>query len=227
MQSVETVSAYQREWSGSRVERLAPLTGVLAMVMWVAAVELLDHSEASGLGDSSAASAAQIATYVKGATSTIYLGTILFGIGALAFIWFLAIVRERLAGLRGGVGSWSFGSGLLAVATMFGFFAVRLATAMALGASGERISDQAVEALYRGTDGFYIMALFALGGFLLATGLGSLRCHLLPTWLCWCTIALGVVSLVPWIGWIAEFLLPVWVLVVSVLFIRSDPAAQS
>jgi hypothetical protein len=68
------------------------------------------------------------------------------------------------------------------------------------------------------------MALFALGGFFLATGIGFLGSRVLPAWFAWLTIALGVVSLVPWVGWVAEFLLPVWVLVVCIYFVRSDPA---
>jgi hypothetical protein len=223
MSRVDPISAQKHERFAT-VERFAPLSGLLAMVLWVIAVQMLDRSESSRLGDSSTANASQITDYLKHATSTIYLGTILFGVGAVAFIWFLSIVRERLTDLRGGFGSWAFASGLLAVATMFGFFAVRLAAAMALESDGARISDQAVEALYRGTDGFFIMALFALGGFFLATGIGSLGSRALPAWFAWLTIVLGAVSLVPWVGWVAEFLLPVWVLVVCIYFVRSDPA---
>ena len=64
-------------------------------------------------------------------------------------------------------------------------------------------------------DGFFVMAWFPLGGFLLATGLAGLRTGALPRWLAWATLGLGVLALVVWTGWIAEFLIVPWILAVT------------
>ena len=204
------------------IARVGPMSGVLAVALWIAAAVLLDHNEASALGDSDKASAAQIAAYLHDEAATIYLGTILFGIGSVAFLWFLATLRERLAPAPGGLPTWAFASGAVAIATTSGFFAMRLGATMALDARPDGISDQAVEALYVGMDGFFVMTWFALGGFYLATGVASLRIGALPTWLSWTTVALGVIALVVWIAWIAEFLLPLWVAMVTASLVRHN-----
>lgn len=204
------------------IVRIGALSGVLAVALWIAAALLLDHNEASVLGDSNKASGTQIAAYLHDAAATIYLGTILFGIGTAAFLWFLATLRDRLAPSPGGLATWAFASGVVAVATASGFFAMRLGATMALDTRPDGISDQAVEALYVGMDGFFVMTWFALGGFYLATGLASLRIGALPTWLGWTTVALGVIALVVWIAWIAEFLLPLWVAMVAACLLRHN-----
>jgi hypothetical protein len=204
----------------ARIGRVGAMSGVLAVTLWVTAGVMLDRNEANVLGDSNTAGAAQIAAYLQSQSTTIYLGTILFGLGAAAFLWFLAILRERLASSPGGLATWAFASGGVAVATTFGFFALRLAATMALDTRPAGISDEAVEALYVGMDGYFVMTWFALGGFYLATGLASLRVKALPTWLGWATVALGVISLLVWIAWISEFLLPPWVALVTLDLIR-------
>src|SRR4051794_40425848 len=79
-----------------RLTRWASYSGVAAVVLWVAAVVLLDSNESSVLGDSDAASAAQVAAYLKSEASVIYLGTTLFAIGSVAFVWFAGLLRDRL-----------------------------------------------------------------------------------------------------------------------------------
>jgi hypothetical protein len=211
------------------IARVGATSGVLAVALWIAAAVLLDHNEATVLGDSDKASAAQVAAYLHDEATTIYLGTILFGIGTVAFLWFLATLRDGLARSAGGLATWAFASGVVAIATTSAFFAMRLGATMALDARPDGISDQAVEALYVGMDGFFVMTWFALGGFYLATGLASLRTGALPRWLSWTTVALGVVALVVWIAWIAEFLLPVWVAMVTACLVRQNarPLASS
>ena len=215
---------------GRAIGRLGSLSGVLAVALWLTAGVMLDRNEARVLGDSDTASAAQIAAYLRSESTTIYVGTILFGLGAVAFLWFLGIVRERLTRAGEGLATWAFASGGVAVATTFGFFALRLGATMALDTRRAGISDQAVEALYVGMDGYFVMTWFALGSFYLATGLASLRLRALPTWLGWATVALGVISLVVWTAWIAEFLLPVWVVLVTAYLLPKNahpPAANA
>jgi len=129
---------------------------VLAVALWIAAAVLLDHNEASVLGDSDKASAAQIAAYLDGEAAKIYLGTSLFGLGTVAFLRFLATLRERLAPSPRSLATWAFASGVVAVATTSGFFAMRLGATMALDARPGAVSDEAVEALCVGMDGFFV-----------------------------------------------------------------------
>ena len=129
---------------------------MLAVALWIAAAVLLDHNEASVLGDSDKASAAQIAAYLHGEAATIYLGTSLFGLGTVA----LPAVPRHPARTPRAISTQSrhvaFASGVVAVATTSGFFAMRLGETMALDARPGAVSDEAVEALCVGMDGCFV-----------------------------------------------------------------------
>ncbi len=61
----------------------------------------------------------------------------------------------------------------------------------------------------------------------LASGLAIVRSRLLPSWLGWIAIILGVVSVTP-VGWFTAFALVVWTVIVAVLvYMRSGDTAPA
>jgi hypothetical protein len=70
------------------------------------------------------------------------------------------------------------------------------------------------------------MSWFAIGGLLLAAGLGALSSHTLPTWLGWSGSVIGLGSVIPVAGQLTAFwLIPlwlfyIWVVAMGVVLIR-------
>jgi hypothetical protein len=88
------------------------------------------------------------------------------------------------------------------------------------------LSDESFQLLYWVGDGMFLFSWFLGSVFLFATGLAVLRHGVLPTWLGWVTLVMGVLG--PWwfTGWIIFiFLLPIWLIVVAIMLWRSAAAA--
>jgi hypothetical protein len=96
--------------------------------------------------------------------------------------------------------------------------------ALAEAAQKSKFSDQALQSL-NALDGwsFYPLAI-GLAIFMLASGLALVRGRrFLPPFLGWAAVALGVLGLVPLVGFFAAILSAIWVVVVSLmLFARAE-----
>ena len=95
-------------------ERLAPLDGIAAVVFWVAGVLVLQGPADQPDTD---ASAARALAFFKGEENAILVGTFLYMVGTLFFLWFLGLVRTRLVEAEGGshrVSSIAFAGGVAA-----------------------------------------------------------------------------------------------------------------
>jgi hypothetical protein len=73
---------------------------------------------------------------------------------------------------------------------------------------------------------FFLGFPVGLGTFLLASALAILRTGVLPAWLGWVALLLGIISLTP-IGFFAFFVVLAWIAVVSVMLFQQEsrPAA--
>ena len=81
---------------GWSLERFAPLTGVLAVVLWVIGVIVLET--AVEMKDP-----ATLLDSYRTEESSIVLGGFLWVLGTFFFFWFLGSLRARLAAAEGGV----------------------------------------------------------------------------------------------------------------------------
>lgn len=83
-------------------------------------------------------------------------------------------------------------------------------------------TPQALQALNAVNEDFFIPFVVGMGLMLLATGFATVRAadSPLPRWLSWAAIALGVLVLIPWVGFFAFMLAGVWVIVASILLAR-------
>jgi hypothetical protein len=97
---------------------------------------------------------------------------------------------------------------------------------LALTDSPKHLTASAAQALNTASSDLSGVAFLAgLSVMWLASGLAIERSRLLPRWLGWIAIVLGVVAATP-IGWFTAFAFVVWTVVVAVLvYLRTAPAA--
>jgi hypothetical protein len=205
------------------LDRLAPLVGVLAVILWVIGIGIAES--ASAPDDDAPAGA--IAEYFSEESGSILAGSFIFMLGVAAFVWFLGSVRVRYIaeGTAGRFGAIVFGTGILTAALAMGMTAPNAAAAFAADNLDRTLEPGAAEALWIVSDGFFIAAEASVVAFFLAAGMGALRFGALPRWLAWASIALGILAVFPWVGWAAYIWgLPLWVLVTSVLMFMSASA---
>ena len=199
----------RRAWAGERLEPFAPLTGIVAVILLAISVIIIDGTNAP----ESEAPAAAYVRYFDKEMDGIFLGSLLFGFGLLFLLWFAASLRAHLAA--------AFAS------------AIMLAGAVAPQISGAILADEdaavqpaTAQTLYWVGDGFWLFSIFMLGLWLVATAAAMLRTGTMPKWLGWVTLVMGLLA--PWwfVGWaVMFFLMPVWIVLVSILLFRGARAA--
>jgi hypothetical protein len=209
----------------TRWDRYAPLTGIVAVVLWVIGV-VIGESGAARPDDERAEN---ILAWYGDNENTIITGQLVFVLGVLFFIWFLGSLRSTLLGAEGGTGrvaSIAFGSGLLAALAMIVQAAALIQPTFA--DEGE-LSGEAAQAMSLLSDATFGVVEVTLIPMLVATGLVILRHGALPRWLAWFSFLLAVVLAIIPIGWAGLiFVFPLWVLATSALLYRGsagEPAA--
>jgi hypothetical protein len=216
--------------AGSRVERwarYAPLTGVVAVVLWVIGVVI---NEVVGDSPDDDAPAQEFAAYFEDETGSIFGGFFFFALGTLFFLWFLGSLRAALARAEGGVArlaSLAFGAGVATAIFILGVVVPEVAGAIAADQSDRDLSPQAAEALFHLGIGFFVAAEFVTTVLFVATAVVILRTRIFPLWLAWASVVLAIALLVFPIGWIVLiFGLPLWTLVVSFLLYQRGEALE-
>lgn len=214
----EPFVALRRAWAW---ERWAPLAGVAAVVLWVIGI-VFDP----GIPDLFVATGEEWLTFVSGNVGGILTSRLLLLIGDFLFILFLGTLRTRLAAAEAEPRHWTaiaFGGGIATAGMLIGTSTPVLAAA----AAADGLEPSAAQALGVVEYAFFIGAEIAGAVLLVATGVLAIRTVVLPTWLGWSSIVIGLLMLVlvgP-IGFIAIVLgLPLWVLVVSILLWRRGDA---
>jgi hypothetical protein len=210
--------------SADRWERLAPLTGVATVVLFIAGGIVLDGA-AEPADD---APARAYVTYFDDEQGSIYGGSLLFMLGIVFLMWFAGAVRAYLAAAEGGthrLASVGFGGATVVAVLMLAALGSQLSGAFAVD-EDVALTGEAAQALFWAGDGLFYAAFFGAAVFVLANAVVMLRTGALPRWLAWASLALGVILLIPWVGWAGFiFLMPIWILVVAVLLWRGQSAA--
>jgi hypothetical protein len=209
--------------SAQRWERYAPLTGVLAVVLWVVGFLAL---MSTGTRDPNA-SPEQVLAYYQTNSVSLVGGGFVFMLGAVSLVWFLGSLRSSLQPAEGGVGrltSIAFGGGVaMAVCAL-----LLPAGDVAISLAASTISATAADAMHYLPGVFFIgVELFAavLVG---ATGLVALRTAVLPRRLGWVSLLLALVLLIPPLGWLGIlFGIPIWTVLVSLLLMRSAGVSRA
>ena len=196
-----------------RLERLAPLAGVLFAVIF--AIGFLVSGDTP---DTDATGEVVISHYDD--TGKIYVTVFALGIAAILLMFFAGALRSRLrvsgpewlaAVVFGGAVIYTVGLGLFAMSQ------VALSDASDLG------QPQVAQALNIIDNDNFFPVVIGLSVVLLATGWHVVASRCLPVWLGWISLILGVLALAGPAGFAAFLLFPIWVLVVAVLlYLRTD-----
>lgn len=154
------------------------------------------------------------------------------GLPMLCFLFFVGALHLKLRSAGNGESLPS-----IAVLLFGGVAAALLLTAIGAGAAavlrvGHGLDDSGASTFSGLANEFFVLSWFALGGLLLAAGLGAISSRTLPTWLGWSgmVIGLGLViapaAQLTAFGLIPFFLYYVWVVVASVVLIRDARSMQ-
>jgi hypothetical protein len=204
----------------ARPARWETLAGALAVLAWLIAVLIVE-----GSGDTGDETAADLLAYFEDEEGTLYVGGLIFFIGSALMIWFGGVVRSAIAaaGLDR-LAAVAMGSAVALAVTSMGLIAPQLGAAFGAGESDTPLSEEAAQALWYAGDGFVAASSVAAASLVAATGLAILRTRLLPSWLGWLSLLVGLALIVPFVHWAALFFaFPIWVLLVTwFLWTRAD-----
>jgi hypothetical protein len=202
-------------------ERWATLSGVLAVVFWILGVILISAKVKGDKGPEI------LASYHQHSDGVLAAG-LLFSIGVIFFIWFLGSLRSHYLTAEGGTGrltALAYGGGIAAAV-----IGMLIPTADEVGAlNKDDIDASGAAVLHHFSDAFFVATEYTLAVFFFASAILVLRYAVLPKWLGWFSILIGIVLLIGPIGWAALiFAFPIWVLIVSVwLYLRTPAVAAT
>jgi hypothetical protein len=197
---------------GSTLERLAPLTGVVFVVLFVAAAILI------GEGVDPEDGVEEVLEYYDDNEGAIFAGSALGGLAGVFLIFFGGVVRRVLRDAEGPghtLSAVAFGGAIaLAVA-----IAVGASLSIALAESFDDIDPVAAEALNALGWNYYIPFALGMATFTLASGISIVRHGALPAWFGWVAVVLGILDVTP-VGFFAFLASLLWILIASVWLYR-------
>ena len=203
----------------ARWERLAALTGVVAVALWIAGVFTIES-----VSPEDEDSAEALLAYFEDEGTTLLVGAFLFALGTAFFVWFLGSLRTTFLageGVPGRVTGIAFAGGI--GKAVFDLGVVGGIAAGAIGAD-EELTPEAAQAIFWMDDAFFVGAEFMALVFMAASALVVLRTRVLPAWMGWLAAVIALGLLVVPVGWaFLLFGLPIWVLLASVLIWRAAP----
>jgi hypothetical protein len=200
---------------------LAPLTGIAFVILVVVAFAI--GGETPGTDDSPQ----KILSYYNDHDSKQMWASALLGLGTVLLFFFLGVLRTVLRAGEGAVGRLSavaFGGGLVLGTGILAFAGFTFT----LADTADHLTPDAAQALNALNSDFFFPLSAGLATLLLATGISGVRTRVLPAWLSWVAIVLGVAAVTP-VGFFAFLAFGLWVVVVSVILWRAAstvPAAQ-
>lgn len=205
---------------------LVPLTGAAFVVLVI--VGFIVGGEPPSIDDDSAA---EITEFYKDNKDSVMFGSGIAVVASTLFVFFGAYLRRALSTVEGE-------NGMLPAIAFAGtvVFAIGVAIdgtiSFALADSADDISPQAVESLSALWNNDFLPLALGLQLLFLATGLSLVRhAGVLPKWLGWVALLLGVVAVTP-VGFVAFMAGGVWVLIASVMLAlrardRQPPSAAA
>jgi hypothetical protein len=193
---------------------LAPLTGVgfvaLAVIAFIVSGETPDTDDSP---------VKILAFYIRNDAEQQWAAALLAW-AAVFFLFFIGVIRTVLRATEGAVGRLStvaFGGGVVAAIGMLSFAGFTFA----LGdTADDGLTPQAAQALNALNSDFFFPVAAGIGTLMIATGLSSIRSRVLPPWLGWAALVIGIAAITP-VGFFAFLVFLVWTLVVSILLWRA------
>ena len=192
----------------SRLNRLAPLCGIVFFVL------LLVGIFTSGSSPGAGSSGAKVLAFYTKHRSTQELSDVLFVFASAFLVLFAAVLREHLRAEADGLVTTALvGAGILALG-----LALLSAIDWALAKEAHRISTGTAQALSTLDNDGVFPAL--LGGLLfgVCSGLAILRTSVLPRWLGYLGLLFGIASATP-ASFAGLAALAIWTLIISIILL--------
>jgi hypothetical protein len=203
-----------------RAPRAAAIAGILFSVLLIASYILVWISIPS--------SPTAPSSYVISHSTTVSLALNLLPFAGIAFLWFIAVVRNRLGALEDRFFSTVFlGSGLLYIAMVFTSAALAGGLIRVLINAPEVLTQTGSYALGR-AQVYQTMNVYGIkmaGVFMFSTSTILLRTRIVPRWIAFLGYSLGVVLLlsIGVIRWV-PLVFPIWVFLISVAILLENPS---
>lgn len=198
--------------------RYAPLTGLLAVVLTVVAFLLGGDTPGTN------SSGAKVRSFYEDHQAQQAVSLYLLVIAGVFFVCFAACLARVLRKAANDGDGWLHhvvlaGGVLIAV----GFWTGATLDLALVDLADESVAgNDALQALNAIGNDFFIPFVGGFALMLLAAGVAGIRtaAGVLPRWLNWVAVGLGVLAFVPWIGFFAFMVSGLWVIAVSVLLAR-------
>ena len=200
----------------SRLEWLAPLTGVVSVALFVIGSVVISNYDYLPPAE-------KVADYLNGNANRVSTGAYLASISAFFLIWFAGSVRIALLAREGGTGRLSmvaFGGGVAAAVALGTSFTAVLSAGLRAGAPGGITPIGAVTMFDFWGQAMGQMFAIGLAVLIGATAVVSIRTAVFPAWFGWISALVAFGLLTP-AAYIVLALAVVWLLVVSIwLYVR-------
>ena len=200
-----------------RLERLAPLTGLLAIAVFIVAIVIFPD-EPPGTDESRE----EVAKFWLDNDNAAQISAALATLAMVPFLWFAGSLRSVLRSAEGGTGRLAsiVFAGMLA-------FAIAVATGAAIqwaiADAADDLPPESIQTLSPLVSGFFFPYVLGIAAWMLAIAVTVLRHGGLPKAIGWVSLVLGVLACTP-IGWVSFLLAAPWVIAVSILLYRAQPA---
>lgn len=201
---------------------LPALAGLVAVALWGLGIAIIGGGHVGLPGGVPEESADEVLAHFREREDAVVTGGWLFMLGALAFLWFVGILRARLVAAEGGAGTISsiaFAGGVVTGAFVLAMPAGGLVAALGIDHVGapEAAALNALEAV------FFVGAELSAILLLTAAAIVVLRTAALPRWWAVASIVLAVWLVIGPIGWLGLLVgFPVWTAITSVLLARAE-----
>lgn len=204
--------------ANQNVQRLAPLTGVLFVVLTAASFLV------TGEPPDNDAPAREIVDFYADKEGQVIFGAVLASLAAVSLLFFAATVRRALRRGEQDMGVLSMaalGGGIVAAAGI----ATDSAFRFVLADGADDISPVAMQTIHALWSTFFFPMVVGIGALVLAVSFAAIRTRVIPVWLAWVGILIFVVFFTP-AGFIAFLVSGLWIAALSVLLWRQEPAAS-
>jgi hypothetical protein len=199
--------------------RLFALTGPLFAIVFVVVLTALENGTP---GDK--ASGKEVLSYYQEhlgrATTSALLGPLGAALIVLFFSYLRTLARERSIAPGPGPTIMISGATLWAVGLLLGS-----TTTLAVATAADHDQGQIAQTFNVLSNASWIPFIAGIAVTLIGTGLTLLSAHILPRWMAWTALAVGVVSLLGPGGFFGFFLSPLWMLVAGILLARPSALA--
>ena len=206
-----------------RTPRAAAIAGIVFSVLFITSLLLVWISiPADPLGPASA-----VINHLK----TISFSLNLLPFAGIAFLWFIAVIRDRLGELEDRFFATVFlGSGLLFIAMIFSAAATAGGIITVLGTGSENLVQSGAYALGRAeiAQTMHIYAMKMAGVFMITTSTIAIQTRAFPHWMAVLGYVLALLLLlsVGTIEWV-PLVFPLWVLLISAYILMENLRGQS